>query len=145
MSNLNTINEFDNAIRVYSCRQGRHRFPDHQLLPCTLGPPHPEQIRLFPSFNSSLTLYQTPIPTHPDNLSSAALALSGYDIGPNNALNFRTELSINTNANNFQILLTTLNSTRLYSMNFFMVAINKEASSWLHIQSNCKLLFTDRF
>jgi hypothetical protein len=84
---------------------------------------------------SSPTLSRSPFPAN--NLSSAALVLSGYDLQPSRALNFRANLSVNYISSTFQVLVETANQTKFYSLNFFLISISQEASSWLSIQTYC--------
>ena len=71
------------------------------------------------------------------NISNSALALSGYDFSPNGVLSFATQLSLNQEKQNTQILISTANGTKFYFLSFFLLTISKKGSVWMQVQSYC--------
>ena len=119
-----------------SSQDGSH-FRGNRLLHRTWILPYAGQTRFFPTSDSTIFAYSLPVPFPANNLSSAALVLSGYDLQPSRALNFRANLSVNYISSTFQVLVETANQTKFYSLNFFLISISQEASSWLSIQTYC--------
>ena len=81
---------------------------------------NPDQLRLQPSLASSMLLYTLPIQPIP-NTVTAALALSGYDLAPNQILSFSVQLGYDPDGNCYEIIFRTNNGTQVYFINYFLI------------------------
>ena len=97
---------------------------------------HPDQVRLYPHQNQPLFQYSVPNQAN-HTLGNVGLIYSGYDLAPNKVLSWKLTLSINYNKNTFEILLTTLNSTRFVSLSYFVVISAQEEIQYISINTYC--------
>ena len=73
-----------------------------------------------------------------DNITALGLALCGYDIQNPMTLQFRAESSFDSSANSIVILILPLNTTKLAFINYYLIIVTAQVSSFLTVQNNCK-------
>lgn len=74
-----------------------------------------------------------------ENVTSLGLALCGYDIPNPNALQFRAEASFDDVKNSIVVLILPLNSTKLAFINYYVIIVTQQVSSFVAVQNTCKI------
>ena len=75
-----------------------------------------------------------------NNYSSLGIALCGYDLPPQQQMQFKSDLSFNSGSNTFIILLLPSNGTSFYTLTYFLLIANAPAASYLYVQETCIFL-----
>ena len=97
---------------------------------------NPDQVRLYP--HQSQPLFQYSVPNQANHtLGNVGIIYSGYDLAPNKVLSWKITLSIDYNKNSFEMLLTTLNGTRFFSLSYFVVISAQEVGQYIAISTYC--------
>ena len=67
------------------------------------------------------------------NISDIGLTLSGYDVPSLPVLQFRAQMSYDDSKGSFEIVLSLINGTQFYFINYFVLVVTAEGAPFLQV------------